>query len=153
MELPPCGLYRTTEAIGGVPANRLVYFHNHGNPGPGVYLPESWSLNRAQFSKKGTTLPEENLAFTLEPLPVEGLYRTAEGFTSSGENGRTYPEDLLVQLGYNGQGEPILFVPEWGTAGLAFPQMGHKLTPDQLALLIPLKVAGPKQPEPDHALH
>ena len=42
-ELPPCGLYRTVKPIGSIEAGRLVYFHNHGDPGPGLYFPESWS--------------------------------------------------------------------------------------------------------------
>ena len=58
MSLPECGLYRTTASIGRVAANHLVYFHNHGNPGPGVYLPESWEHNRAKFSPQGITLPD-----------------------------------------------------------------------------------------------
>ena len=49
-ELPPCGLYRTTTKIGDCEADRLVYFHNHGDPGPGFYFPEKWVKNRAQFS-------------------------------------------------------------------------------------------------------
>ncbi len=153
MELPPCGLYRTTEPIGNVPAQRLVYFHNHGDPGPGVYLPEGWSLNRAQFSKKGTTLPEESLAFTLEPLPAEGLYRVLSEFTCCEKHCRTFPPELLVQLGYNGQGEPILFVPELTDAGLALPQMGTKLEADRLEHLAPLKVATPKQAASSDVVH
>ena len=32
--LPPCGLYRTRRALGtSIPEGRLVYFHNHGDPG------------------------------------------------------------------------------------------------------------------------
>ncbi len=153
MDLPPCGLYRTTEPIGSVPANRLVYFHNHGDPGPGVYLPETWQLNRARFAKKGTTLPEENLAFSLEPLPAEGLYRVLEEFTCCEKNCRTFPADLLVQLGYNAQAEPLLFVPELSDAGLALPQLGSKLDADRLGRLAPLKVATPKQQTPDPMLH
>ena len=37
--LPACGLYRTLLPIGDLEAGRLVYFHNHGNPGAGVYFP------------------------------------------------------------------------------------------------------------------
>jgi len=153
MDLPPCGVYRTTEPIGSIQANRLVYFHNHGNPGPGVYLPEKWSANRAQFSKSGTTLADENLAFTLEPLQAEGLYRVKSSITCCEKNCRTYPAELLVQLGYNGQGEPILFVPEWTASGLAFPNMGNKLDADRLAEISPLKVSAPKPPADgsDHA--
>lgn len=153
MDLPPCGLYRTTEPIGNVPAHRLVYFHNHGDPGPGVYLPEGWTLNRAQFAKKGTTLPDENLAFTLEALPAEGLYRVLREFTCCEKQCRTYAPDLLVQLGYNGQGEPILFVPELSDAGLALPQMGTKLERDRLEHIAPLKVARPKPTEQADVVH
>lgn len=153
MELPPCGLYRTTEPIESVPANRLVYFHNHGNPGPGVYLPESWSANRAKFAKAGTTLPDENVAFTLSPLQPEGLYRVTTSITCCDKQCRTYPEELLVQLGYNGQGEPILFVPQWTATGLALPDMGNKLDADRLAALAPLKVSTPKPESDDPTVH
>lgn len=153
MELPPCGLYRTTERIENVPANRLVYFHNHGNPGPGVYLPEGWSANRVRFSKSGTTLPDENLAHTLEPLQAEGLYRVKSPITCCEKKCRTYPAELLVQLGYNGQGEPILFVPQWADKGLAFPEMGNKLDADRLAELGPLKVSTPKAATDDPTVH
>jgi len=153
MDLPPCGLYRTTEPIGNVPAHRLVYFHNHGNPGPGIYLPEKWSVNRARFSKSGTSLPDENLAFTLEPLQAEGLYRVRSPITCCDKLCRTYPKELLVQLGYNVEGEPILFVPQWTGAGLAFPEMGNKLDSDRLAALAPLKVSAPKAPTDDPTVH
>lgn len=153
MDLPPCGLYRTSEPIGNVPANRLVYFHNHGDPGPGVYLPESWHLNRARFAQKGTTLPAESTAFTLEPLPMEGLYRVTQEMTCCESRCRTFPTDLLVQLGYNGQGEPILFVPELSETGLAFPQMGTKIAHDRLERLLPLKVSGPQSPDHGHTMH
>ena len=55
-KLPPCGIYRTLAQVGDVPAGRLVYFHNHGDPGPGVYLPERWSANRAHFQARGHVL-------------------------------------------------------------------------------------------------
>ncbi len=43
--LPPCGIYRTTAKIGGIDPGRLVYYHNHGDPGPGLYFPERWLNN------------------------------------------------------------------------------------------------------------
>ena len=46
--LPPCGLYRTTGPVGSIPEGRLIYFHNHGEPGPGLYLPASWT-NQTQM--------------------------------------------------------------------------------------------------------
>lgn len=153
MELPACGLYRTTEPISGVPANRLVYFHNHGDPGPGVYLPESWRLNRAQFAERGTTLPDENLALTLEALPAEGLYRVLEAFHCCEQHCRRYDPELLVQLGYNAQAEPILFVPELSEAGMAFPEMGTRIDRDRLAKIARLTVAVPAPGEAASPLH
>jgi hypothetical protein len=36
-DLPPCGIYRTSQPLGDhVPAGQLVFFHNHGDPGPGI---------------------------------------------------------------------------------------------------------------------
>jgi len=147
--LPPCGLYKTTIDIGSVPAGRLVMFHNHGNPGPGVYLPEDWHLNRATFSEQGETLGDPGLAVTLEPLPPEGLYRVLEPFTCCEKNCRTFDADLLVQLGYNGEGTPILFVPEWTPGGLAFPAVGTPLDTERLTRMAPLTV---QQGEPVKAV-
>lgn len=138
--LPPCGLYRTTEPIGGVEANRLVYFHNHGDPGPGIYPPEDWKLNRAVWSTRGFTLPDDETAATLEPLPAEGFYVVREPFTCCEKNCRTYEEGLFVQLGYNGFAEPILFVPEWNPSGFAIPEMGQPLDDDRLSKIELLKV-------------
>src|SRR5690606_36395271 len=93
VELPPCGLYRTTEAIGPVPADRLVYFHDHGDPGPGIYLPVAWRKNRAVFAEQGVTLPDPSLARTLRPLLAEGLYRVEQIFTCCERNCRTFERD------------------------------------------------------------
>lgn len=159
MELPPCGLYRTTVEIDGVPANHLVYFHNHGDPGPGVYLPESWQQNRARFRKQGTTLPTPDLAHSLEALPPEGLYRVLESFHCCEKLCMEFPDGQLVQLGYNGGGEPILFVPRWSDNGLQFPERGQKLSPDRLERMERLKVAREPRaeqetaPPPDTPLH
>lgn len=140
-QLPPCGIYRTTIAIGSVPEGRLVMFHNHGDPGPGIYLPEAWDRNRARFAPSGETLDPVDLATTLEPLPAQGLYRVTESFTCCEKNCRTFEPNLLVQLGYNGEAEPILFVPEWTPSGLAFPEVGQPLDEERLARLAPLMVA------------
>lgn len=139
--LPPCGIYRTREPLEGhVPAGRLVFFHNHGDPGPGVYLPSGWSLNRARWSDTGHTIPSAEWAATLEPLADEGLYRVAETFTCCAKACRTYEPDLLVQLGYNAEAEPLLFLPEWTDAGLAIPEMGVPIDADRLRCLVALRV-------------
>lgn len=147
MELPVCGIYRTTAPIGPVPAGRLVYFHNHGNPGPGIYLPEGWKNNRATFSQQGVTLPNPEAAKSLKPLLEEGLYRVGETFTCCEKRCRTYEPDTLVQLGYDGEARPILFVPEWGSDGLHFPERGQLVDDLRLTKLEFLLVArGVKAP-------
>src|SRR5690606_29471474 len=139
--LPPCGLYRTTVEIAGVPAGRLVYFHNHGEPGPGVYLPTGWRANRAEFSATGVTLPSPDVAHTLVPLPPEGLYRVLERFSCCEKRCRDFMPELLVQLGYDGAANPILFVPEWLPEGIAIPDRGVRVDEDRLAKLGRLVVA------------
>jgi hypothetical protein len=138
--LPPCGLYRTTQAIGGVPAGRLVYFHNHGDPGPGVYLPREWRNNRAEFDERGTTLTEPAQADTLEPLPREGFYLVVEPFWCCEKHCRRFEPDELVQLGYNRSAEPLLFVPELVDGQVAIPTMGTKVEPRRFEQLRRLKI-------------
>jgi hypothetical protein len=139
--LPSCGIYRTTAAIEGhVPAGRLVFFHNHGDPGPGIYLPSGWALNRAQWHESGHTIPSPEWAATLVALPAEGLYRVRDAFTCCAKRCRTYEADLLVQLGYNAEAEPLLFLPEWTESGLAIPDLGVAIDVDRLQRLAPLRV-------------
>jgi hypothetical protein len=141
--LPPCGLYRTTTEVGEIPAGRLVYFHNHGDPGPGLYLPETWAHNRARFAASGHTMPEPvaRNAASLEPLPVEGFYRVVRAFFCCAKKCREFEENLFVQLGYNGSGEAILFVPELNPNGMALPVNGSLVDRAQLAQLALVKVA------------
>ena len=150
MQLPPCGIYRTTEPIGPIPAGRLVYFHNHGNPGAGVYQPVSWKNNRATFSKEGVTLPDPSLASTLKPLLAEGLYRVEERFTCCDKNCRTFEPDTLVQLGYDGQARAILFQPMWNDDGLDFPERGQVVDELRLARLGHLLVANAPRSRATH---
>lgn len=139
--LPPCGVYRTTAPLEGhVPAGKLVFFHNHGDPGPGVYLPSGWTLNQAQWHDTGHTIPSPEWAETLAALPAEGLYRVREAFTCCAKQCRTYEADLLVQLGYDAEAQPLLFLPEWTDVGLAIPEMGVPIDQDRLRCLAALKV-------------
>ena len=150
--LPACGLYRTTRPLGeSVPADSLVYFHNHGEPGPGVYLPSGWTDNRATFHEKGTSLVDLSWAGTLEPLAAEGLYRVVEPFTCCEKQCRAFESDLLVQLGYDGAARPLLFVPQWTADGLRFPKAGAPLAANRLASLKPVKVAN--APDAGSSLH
>jgi hypothetical protein len=144
--LPPCGLYRTRAALDQLPAGRLVYFHNHGEPGPGIYPPSGWKLNRVVWQGRGIPLPSPDWAQNLEPLPPEGLYRVRESFACCQKRCRTFEAELLVQLGYDLEARPLLFVPEWTEAGLAIPETGTALDADRLAKLSPLKVVQTRTP-------
>jgi hypothetical protein len=140
MALPACGLYRTTASFGSIPAGRLVYFHNHGDPGPGVYLPKQWRYNRAEFEERGQVLEDLDQVRFLEPLPAEGLYRVIEPFHCCEKRCRVFDAEALVQLGYNAQAEPILFVPELIDSMLAIPANGWKTTLETTRHLGQLKV-------------
>lgn len=145
MQLPPCGLYQTTGPIGAIETGRLVYFHNHGDPGPGVYLPSAWKHNRAEFQNKGQTLSDEGLVRFLLPLPPEGFYRVAEAFHCCEKRCRLFEEEALVQLGYNGDAEPILFSPELVDGMLAIPAQGWKTSLETTSHLRHLKVRASKR--------
>lgn len=152
MSHPRCGLYRTTQALADVPAGRLVFFHDHGDPGPGVYLPKSWSLNRAEWHPKGHVVAEAWSA-TLEALPTEGLYMVREAFHCCEKRCVHFHASQLVQLGYDAEATPILFVPEWTSRGLGFPERGTRLDRERLSKLTLLEVArGPESP-PDAMMH
>jgi hypothetical protein len=150
---PSCGLYRTTRALNDLPAGRLVFFHNHGDPGPGIYLPKSWNLNRAEWHAQGITVPGPEWSSTLEPTPAEGLYALTAAFFCCEKECVRFEAGQLVQLGYDGEATPILFVPEWSERGLGFPTRGTRLDRDRLQKMSWLKVAqGPDAPR-DTMMH
>jgi hypothetical protein len=151
-DLPPCGLYRTTRPLGDhVPAPRLVYFHNHGDPGPGVYLPSGWRANRASWYPSGHVIPSAEWATSLVPLPPEGFYRVREPFTCCERRCRTFAADLLVELGYDGEAHPLVFVPEWTGTGLAIPELGVRIDADRIGRLARLEV--PESEVPPETKH
>jgi hypothetical protein len=133
-------MYRTSGTIGSVEGGRLVYFHNHGDPGPGLYLPKEWKYNRAQFDEKGQTLEDPGLVRFLQPLPPEGFYRVVESFHCCEKQCRLFGEDALIQLGYNAQAEPILFVPELVDAMFAIPAKGWKTSLESIGHMQQLQV-------------
>jgi len=139
--LPPCGLYRTIAPIGEVAAGRLVYFHNHGEPGPGLYFPERWAANRAEFSPRGATLPQGFDPRALRALPAEGFYRVAAAFFCCAKRCTRFEPDAFVQLGYNGAGRPLVFVPELAGGSIAIPERGTPIDDDVLDHLLALKLA------------
>jgi hypothetical protein len=139
-ELPPCGLYRTTKPIGEIEAGRLVYFHNHGNPGAGLYFPEKWTHNRAHFTPNGMTLPSPADAKSLMPLPPEGYYRVSAAFFCCAKNCTKFEPDMMVQLGYNGAGAALLFLPELGNGVIGVPERGTLIDDKALGSLVLLKL-------------
>lgn len=141
-EQRPCGIYRTSEPIGdAVRAGALVYFHNHGDPGPGVYLPREWRNNRAVFHERGTPIPDPRYARSLEPLLPEGFYRVVESFYCCPSRCQHFEAEQLVQLGYNGDAAAILFLPQLVDGAVALPTRGAAVSAEALALLRPLKIA------------
>ena len=131
-QLPECGLYRTSQTVAGIEAETLVYFHNHGEPGPGLYLPQSWKNNQAEFSKQGKPLEDTTLAHTLEPLIPEGLYRVAHPFHCCKNKCVHFNTNQLLQLGYDGKATAILFVPFWQQTELNFPPKGTLVDSENL---------------------
>ena len=147
--LPPCGVYRTQAPIGTIPEGRLVYFHNHGEPGPGLYLPASWKGNRARFEARGHLLPTPGDVQHLEPLRAEGLYRVVAPFHCCDKECQLFAVDALVQLGYDGQGNAIVFTPEWVDGAIALPERGTRVESDRLDALKRLHI--PITDSPVHA--
>ena len=139
--LPPCGLYRTVAAIGDTAAGRLVYFHNHGDPGPGLYFPERWTANRAHFSPRGSTLPVMFDPKALLALPAEGFYRVAAAFYCCEKRCVRYEPESFVQLGYNGAGRALLFVPELAAGAITVPERGTQIDDASFPHLVALKLS------------
>jgi hypothetical protein len=155
-DLPPCGLYVTRAPVGEIPAGRLVYFHNHGDPGPGIYLPTRWVGNTARFEQPGTLLPRPEDAASLEAVPSEGFYRVAQTFTCCPKACRTFEPEQLVQLGYDGAGTAILFVPSVIDGAISVPLQGMRVDRDRLGHLALLRIPNASvraSAEDDRTLH
>ncbi len=140
--LPPCGLYRTTTALGPVPAGRLVSFHNHGDHGPGVFLPTGWTHHRAQFSRTGVAVPATGWVRTLDALAPEGIYRVREAFYCCERLCRVFASDLLVQLAYTAEAAPIILAFAARDGGLALVPPGNVVDRSTVAKLTPVRVEG-----------
>lgn len=143
IQLPPCGLYRTGRALASdpeeVPSGILTMFHNHSNRGiPMLQLPRENQNNKWSFHKYGPGIEEDpEFIEALEPLREQGIYFLREALeTPDG----VLPEYTLVQLGYNLNGDPILFLAENNDNANAFffPDTGYRFEDlDILGLLRP----------------
>ncbi|MDX9724138.1 MAG: hypothetical protein RBU37_25545 [Myxococcota bacterium] len=154
--LPPCGLYRTTRAIGkaqAIPAAQLVMFHNHSEQGePIALLPERNVNNRWQFASKGFLLDDAEEIASLEPLPREGFYVLKEHFHVDAKS--VVAKGQLLQLGYNQRGEAIFFFPTQSQLAnaLEFPVQGLGVRAELLELLQAVDLRGVYVPEPAPAV-
>lgn len=158
LELPPCGLYRTGRALESepedVPAGILVMFHNHSNRGiPMLQLPYENEHNNWSFHKYGPGIEEDDdFIEAMAPLREQGIYFLGEDLeTPDG----TLPKFTLVQLGYNLNADPILFLAERQAEAnaLTFPETGYRFEDlDILGLLrpsYPLLLLGDDEEEED----
>jgi hypothetical protein len=151
-DLPPCGLYRTVKPIGKIEAGRLVYFHNHGDPGPGLYFPESWSNNRARFSKNGSVVSADFDPRALHALPAEGFYRVKTAFHCCDKQCVKFEPEAFVQLGYNGAGKALVFVPELAGGSIDIPDRGTFVDDSVLGNMVLLKLAERQKSNDDISL-
>jgi hypothetical protein len=145
MQLPPCGLYKTLTALGTIPSGRLVFFHNHGDPGPGLYLPKGWKHNRVELTERGVTLEDPQWLHKLEALPPEGFYRVSETFHCCEKRCRAFAPETLVQLGYDGNAQAILFSPQYQNGTLTVPESGAAIDASNFDKLKLLQVAMPSR--------
>lgn len=115
LDLPEPGLYRTTQPYPGhedaFPANVLVYL---GEPASGgmkfIVRPGRNANNRWFWGEPTTPLRSPTWAKTLKPLPPEGFYSLPDTIELDG--GGRWLKNAIVQLGYNGNGQGIVFVAE-----------------------------------------
>lgn len=111
----PSGLYRTTSPYPydetGFPAGVLVYVGNSNNGGGRfIVRPGRNQHNRWYWGDPTTPLSDPLWERTLKRLPAEGFYTLPEDL-QVGESG-VWRQNAIVQLGYNPEGEGILFVAE-----------------------------------------
>jgi hypothetical protein len=154
-EVPGCGPYRTTRPLPGheeaVPAERLIYFHNHSDAGPPlVLLPASNERNRWRFHQRGLLVEDPGYVASLVALKPEGFYRLREHFHPNEE--QVVAQNALVQLGYTAVAEPIIFFPRLHETenSLVFPPRGTRIPPPIYDLLEPLDHRGPHVPGVAH---
>nr|PZN24617.1 MAG: hypothetical protein DIU78_11800 [Pseudomonadota bacterium] len=143
LDLPDPGLYRTTQPMPGheaeFPAGVLVYIGQSKNGGGKfVVRPSDNRRNRWYWREPTTPLRSPTWAKTLKPLPSEGFYTLPE--TVEFEGGGRWVKNAIVELGYNGSGQGILFVGEWREDGtenaLYFSDRGLLISDEMLERLV-----------------
>jgi len=115
IDLPDPGLYRTTQPLPGheeqFPASVLVYVGQAQNGGSKfVVRPGQNRKNRWYWGEPTTPLRSPSWGKSLRRLPPEGFYTLPRALDFDG--GGRWLENAIVQLGYNDQGQGILFIAE-----------------------------------------
>lgn len=143
LDLPEPGLYRTTTAMPGheaaFPASVLVYLGQPKNGGVKfIVRPGDNRNNRWFWGEPTTPLRSPTWARTLKRLPSEGFYTLPQPLDLEG--GGRWLQNAIVQLGYNGNGEGIIFVAEHREAeaanALYFSDRGIRINDDLLERLV-----------------
>lgn len=143
LDLPDPGLYRTTEPMPGneaaFPAGVLVYIGQPRNGGVKfVVRPGQNRHNRWFWGEPTTPLRSPTWARTLKQLPSEGFYTLPESLEFEG--GGKWLKNAIVQLGYNGNGEGIIFVGEQHEGDelnvLRFSDKGMRINDELLGRLV-----------------
>ena len=143
LDLPDPGLYRTTQPYPGhedaFPAGVLVYLGQPQNGGVKfVVRPGQNRQNRWFWGDPTTPLRSPTWAKTLKALPPEGFYTLPDAIDLDG--GGRWLKNAIVQLGYNEQGQGIVFVAEQretsGENALYFSDRGILLSDSMLDRLV-----------------
>ena len=142
-DIPDAGLYRTTESCPGhediFPPGVLVYVGQSTN-GSGTFVvrPGSNRRNRWFWGEPTTVLRSPSWGKSLRKLPPEGFYTLPEPLELDG--GGRWLKNAIVQLGYNEQGQGIVFVAEWRELGtenvLQFSERGLPVVDSLLDRLV-----------------
>ncbi len=143
LDLPDPGLYRTTQPYPGheeaFPAGVLVYLGQPQNGGVKfVVRPGQNRQNRWFWGDPTTPLRSPTWAKTLKALPPEGFYTLPDAIDLDG--GGRWLKNAIVQLGYNEQGQGIVFVAEQrensGENALFFSDRGILVSDSMLERLV-----------------
>lgn len=142
-ELPEPGLYRTTEPYPGhevnFPAGILVYVGQAASGG-GTFVvrPGANRRNRWFWGEPTTVLRSPSWGKSLRKLPPEGFYTLPDSIELDG--GGRWLKNAVVQLGYNEQGQGIIFVGQWSENGtdniLRFSDRGLSISDSILDRLV-----------------
>jgi len=156
-----CGLYRATKSLPGheeqVPANTLVYFHNHSSnngPLPSVIPPDHNVHNRWHFHAETAieNVRSPSWVDSLEKMPNQDFYTLRRELPF---DGGSWPKGSIVQLGYTRAAEPILFIARVRTSlaenDLFFSDKGVGIKREQLSLLEPAVIYSEPGDGSEHA--